>query len=217
MSGTNSGADIFGNPGTSNVITLSVGSLGTSTTFAGTIENNWNNDTTSTVALSKVGGGMLTLSGVNYYTGGTTVSGGTLQIGDGIANNGAVAGNITNNSTLAFANPTQYNYTGLISGSGNLVKSGTGMLWFNNSTAQSYNGATTIQAGTLRGQLSYARDLWFHERLPGRRPGHVRVQFQHQFPFRFRNGQPILQQCDCAHGRRHERVRRRHQQRRRWR
>ncbi|CAN5434845.1 hypothetical protein BH18VER2_BH18VER2_07190 [soil metagenome] len=51
---------------------LSVGDNHLSTTFAGTIEG--------TGALFKVGNGTLTLSGANLYTGGTTVSQGTLVL-----------------------------------------------------------------------------------------------------------------------------------------
>ena len=72
--------------------------------------------------------GKLTLSGTNTYTGGTTVNSGTLQFGDGTARNGSVAGNIMNNSSLAFANPNAQTYSGAISGGGNVTKSGAGYL-----------------------------------------------------------------------------------------
>ncbi|MGA2069147.1 MAG: autotransporter-associated beta strand repeat-containing protein, partial [Thermoguttaceae bacterium] len=48
-----------------------------------------------TGCLIMAGPGTLTLSGSNTYTGGTTVFAGTLQLGDGTANNGYVQGNIT--------------------------------------------------------------------------------------------------------------------------
>ena len=69
-------------------------------------------------ALSKFGIAPLVLTGANTYTGGTTVTGGPLQLGDGTTSNGSVAGNITVNSTLIFANPNAQSYSGVISGSG---------------------------------------------------------------------------------------------------
>ena len=42
-----------------------------------------NNAGTGTVAVAKIGAGTITLSGANTYSGGTSVSNGTLQIGDG--------------------------------------------------------------------------------------------------------------------------------------
>ncbi|MGD1083689.1 MAG: autotransporter-associated beta strand repeat-containing protein [Verrucomicrobiota bacterium] len=85
------GSSIFGQPSTANNITLSVGALGTSTTYAGMIWNNWNyaTDTSSTMNLTKVGAGTFTLSGTNTYTGATTVSNGALQV-DGVIGTSAV-------------------------------------------------------------------------------------------------------------------------------
>ena len=57
--------------------TLSVGTDNTSQTFSGLIQNG-----AGTVALTKVGGGKLTLANANAYSGGTYVGGGTLQLGN---------------------------------------------------------------------------------------------------------------------------------------
>ena len=54
-----------------------VGNDNTSTKFSGTIT-----DGTSSLALTKLGTGRLTLTGANTYTGGTTIVGGTLQLGN---------------------------------------------------------------------------------------------------------------------------------------
>ena len=60
--------------------------------------------------MTKVGPNTLVLTGVNTYPGDTVVSGGTLQLGDGTAgDDGTLAGNIVNNSVLAYylnGNPT---------------------------------------------------------------------------------------------------------------
>ena len=63
---------------------LTVGSLNTSTTVSGVIEDHFpgGGDTRVGGSLVKVGTGTLTLTGVNPYTGGTTVSGGALVVGD---------------------------------------------------------------------------------------------------------------------------------------
>jgi len=51
-------------------------------------------------ALTKTGSGTLILSANNTYSGGTTISAGTLQIGNG-GTSGSIVGDITNNGTLA--------------------------------------------------------------------------------------------------------------------
>ena len=75
-------------------------------------------------SVAQIGGGTLTLTGSNTYSGGTDIEGGTLRLGDGVANNGSVAGNIIDNAALAFANPGDQTYSGAISGSGGLTKDG---------------------------------------------------------------------------------------------
>lgn len=100
-----------------------------------------------TGGLTKSGTGTLTLSGTNTASGATTVSAGTLQIGNG-GTSGSLAGNITNNATLAFNRSDASTYSGVISGSGAVTKSGGGTLTL--SGINTYSGATTISAGTLK-------------------------------------------------------------------
>lgn len=92
------------------------------------------------------GSGVFTVTGTNTYTGGTTVSRGTLQIGDG-GTSGSIVGNISNNATLAFNRSDTTSFGGAISGGGNLIKRGAGNLSL--SGMSSYTGATTVEAGTL--------------------------------------------------------------------
>jgi autotransporter-associated beta strand protein len=112
---------------------------GNSSTYTGSISGGG--------GVVKIGAASLMLAGNNTYTGATTVSAGTLQLGDGVANNGSVVGNITDNAVLAFANPYALTYGGAISGSGALMKSGPGRLVLTGNN--SYSGGTTVSGGTL--------------------------------------------------------------------
>ncbi|HEX9048852.1 MAG TPA: autotransporter-associated beta strand repeat-containing protein, partial [Verrucomicrobiae bacterium] len=102
---------------------------------------------TSALTIGGTGSTILTSTN-NSYSGGTVVSSGTLQLGDGVANNGTVSGNINNNSALVFANPAALTFGGELSGLGTVNKSGNGTLTLNN-TANTFSGATTISQGTL--------------------------------------------------------------------
>ena len=91
----------------------------------------------------------LTLSGSNTYTGGTTISSGTLQFGDGVSNNGPITtGAIADNATLIFADSLAQTYSGVISGSGNVIQMSPGLLQLSGSNT--YSGLTQISGGTLQ-------------------------------------------------------------------
>ncbi|MCE9630553.1 MAG: autotransporter-associated beta strand repeat-containing protein [Planctomycetia bacterium] len=98
--------------------------------------------------LTKSGSGTLTLSANNAYTGLTTVSGGTLQIGNG-GTTGSITGNVTlsNTSGLVFNRSDALNYTGSITGTGSMTKLGLATLSLSGSN--SITGNTTIAGGTL--------------------------------------------------------------------
>jgi autotransporter-associated beta strand protein len=98
-------------------------------------------------SLTKNGSGTLNILNANTYSGSTYLVGGTLQLGDGTANNGSVAGNIADNANLVVANPSDQTYAGVISGTGTLVKQGAGMLTL--TATNLLTGPTTISAGTL--------------------------------------------------------------------
>ncbi|MGX1787734.1 autotransporter domain-containing protein [Bosea sp. NPDC055332] len=96
--------------------------------------------------LRKTGAGMVTLTDANTYTGGTTISGGTLQIGDG-GTSGSILGDIVNNGQLIFNRSNSISFNGAISGTGGLTKQGAGALIL--SGTNTYSGATTIEAGAI--------------------------------------------------------------------
>ena len=124
-------------------MTLGANTLSLSTTnstaFAGVISG--------TGTLIKSGSGTLTVSGANTYTGGTTIAGGTLQLGNG-GTSGSILGNVANNGTLAFNRSDTVTFPGVISGSGNLAQLGPGTTIL--TAANDYSGATNVNAGSLR-------------------------------------------------------------------
>ena len=98
-------------------------------------------------SLTKAGRRTLTLTGTNTYTGGTIINGGTLQLGNG-GTSGSVVGNIIDNGILAFNRSDSFAFTGVISGSGIVQQNGTGTTVL--AGANTYGGATTVNAGVLR-------------------------------------------------------------------
>jgi outer membrane autotransporter protein len=94
-------------------------------------------------SILQMGAGTTILSGTNSYTGGTVVSAGTLQ-----GTSASLQGGIVNNSHVIFDQANTGNFSGAISGTGDLTKNGAGTVVFNN--ANSYAGNTTINSGTLQ-------------------------------------------------------------------
>ncbi|MEQ9918390.1 autotransporter domain-containing protein [Pectobacterium aroidearum] len=105
----------------------------------------WLNDITGIGAFTKSGSGQLTLAGRNSWSGGTTVSGGTL-----VGTNGRAFGSgaIVNNATLAFDISTDDTLANDISGSGTLRKDGAAKLTYTGN-ASSFTGTTQVTNGTL--------------------------------------------------------------------
>jgi len=76
--------------------------------------------------LDKQGSGTLVLTGENTYSGGTTIAGGTLQLGDG-GTTGSIGGDVRNDGILAFNRSDVVTFDGTIAGSGGVQQIGTGM------------------------------------------------------------------------------------------
>lgn len=127
---------------------LTVGGNGLSTTVSGAIKDGGNEGGTG-ASLVKTGTGTLTLTGDNSYTGGTTVTAGTLQIGDGGAS-GSIAGDvrIASAGTFAFNRSDDFAFTGALSGDGHFTKAGAGILAFDGN-GSNFAGMTELAAGTL--------------------------------------------------------------------
>ena len=100
-----------------------------------------------TLTLIKEGGGILSLKGknANLYTGGTVIEGGSLEVWDAVPSSGVV-----DNAKLEIYLPNKnLAYDGVISGSGQLVKSGKKLLVLSGSESNTYTGGTTVSGGTL--------------------------------------------------------------------
>ncbi|MDB4055508.1 autotransporter-associated beta strand repeat-containing protein [Akkermansiaceae bacterium] len=160
----------------------------TDTTFAGQLLDV---NSSRELGFTKGGSGRLTLSGQNSYEWDTIVNGGTLEVsgrigeteritvaggaafevtgtgslgssGTGVySGGGSGTGNIVNNGTFTYNSTTDQTFTGVVSGSGALIKDNSSTLTL--SGANTFSGATTIDAGTLEiggagtlGSSSYA-------------------------------------------------------------
>lgn len=98
--------------------------------------------------LTKTGAGKLTFTGINSYSGTTTINAGTLQIGDGGTLGTISSAGVTNNAALVFNRSNDFTISNAISGTGTVTKSGAGVLTL--SGGNSYTGLTTISQGILK-------------------------------------------------------------------
>jgi autotransporter-associated beta strand protein len=122
--------------------TLTVGGDNSSTTFSGVYQ-----DSGGAAALTKTGAGTLILTGNNTYTGGTTITGGMLELGNGGAS-GSILGNVINNGIFAISRSDSFTFGGAISGTGAFQQNGPGTTIL--TAANTYSGPTAIGAGTLQ-------------------------------------------------------------------
>ena len=82
------------------------------------------------------------------YAGGTVISAGSLQVGEGGTAGALGSGSVTNNGSLILNKSNNVVLSNAISGSGSLVQSGSNIVSI--ASANSYTGATTINSGTIR-------------------------------------------------------------------
>ena len=119
---------------------------------------NGSGDYTGTGSLAKTGAGTMLLTAANTYTGTTTISAGTLEIGGaGSLGNGSYAGDISNSGALVISSTANQTLSGILSGTGPLTKTAasTGRLTLSNASP-AYTGTITVNAGTIGGSGSVA-------------------------------------------------------------
>ncbi len=99
-------------------------------------------------SLTATGDAVLTVTSSNTYTGATTISGGTLQLGDG-GTAGSINGSsgVADNGVLAFDEPGSTTFSQSVSGSGSLLQMGSAVLLL--METNTYTGGTTVSDGTL--------------------------------------------------------------------
>lgn len=94
------------------------------------------------------GGGTVTLANNNSYTGDTVIASGTLEVGNGGTAGTIGTGQVANDGVLVFNRSNASTQPNPIIGSGEVRHIGTGTTTLSGNG--SYNGDTTISAGTLR-------------------------------------------------------------------
>jgi autotransporter-associated beta strand protein len=157
---TNTGPNSFASA-TINAGTLIIGTGGADGWVTnGNVTNNGtlvvNKSSTDTIsglisgtgAVVKDGSGTLVLSGDNTYTGSTTISNGTLQLGAGGTTGSIVSTSVPDNGILSFNHSDNVTFGATVSGTGGLTKAGGGVLQL--TATNTYSGPTVINGGALQ-------------------------------------------------------------------
>ena len=136
IASSNTGASItLGNNGS-----LTAGDAA-NTTYAGAITG------TGTASFTKQGSGTTVLTGANSYAGTTTISAGTLQVGNAGTSGTLGTGAVSNNAALSFNRTDSQTVANAISGTGALTQAGSGTTTL--SGTNSFTGGAAVTAGTL--------------------------------------------------------------------
>lgn len=109
--------------------------------FARSDSSAFNGVISGTGSVNQIGNGTTALTAANTYSGGTTISAGTLQIGNG-GTSGSITGNVTDNGTLGFDRSDATSFGGNIAGGGGVSLLGTGAVTLTG--VESYTGTTSI-------------------------------------------------------------------------
>lgn len=99
--------------------------------------------------LTKLGVGVLTLTASNSYSGLTTITGGTLAIGNGGTSGTLGSGSVVNNSKLEFNLSSAVTISNSITGTGTVYQTGSGTMTFQPAAGTYSIGAVTANAGNL--------------------------------------------------------------------
>lgn len=145
-----SGTLQVGDGGTSGSLTANVTvDKGATLAFNRSDNVDFNGRVSGAGSLVKSGAGTLTLTVNNTHTGGTTVSEGTLRLGDG-STSGSIVGDVTvdKGANLAFNRSNAVTYDGIVSGAGALTKLSTGTLTLTGNST--HTGGTTVSGGMLQ-------------------------------------------------------------------
>jgi autotransporter-associated beta strand protein len=114
-----------------------------SVVFNQTTDAAYNLAISGTGSLTKIGNGTLILSATNTYSGGTTVSAGTLQ-----GNTVSLQGPIANDASVVFNQTIDGTYSSAMSQTGSLTKIGPATLVL--SATNTFSGQTTVSVGKLQ-------------------------------------------------------------------
>jgi len=148
MNGFAIGTTAAGTGGTRTISSITLPTSGSSAALMNLGGNGINN-----AGLAMNGTGTLILTGNNPYTGGTTVTAGTLQVGQEsdaapLTNAlGAPAAGVTNSATLSFGSSQATSVANVIGGAGTVAQVGSGTTTLN--TANTYTGPTALAGGAL--------------------------------------------------------------------
>ncbi|QRI63769.1 autotransporter domain-containing protein [Shinella sp. PSBB067] len=136
---------------------MQIGNGGTTGSIVGPIDNSGKlvfdrsntlivrGEIAGTGGVTQAGSGTVILLADNGYSGGTTISSGTLQLGFS-GETGSIQGDVVNNGELIFSRSNAVNFEDVISGSGKLQMNGGGKLSL--SGINTYSGTTTIAQGS---------------------------------------------------------------------